>query len=563
MPDEKAKEIIGRYQFLKKQRDNWIEEWIDLRNYILPRTGMFEEDGDKPNDGASRYDFLVDATATRAMRVLAAGMQGGLTSPARPWFRLSLYDDQLTEYRPVQEYLHAVEKIMYGRFARSNFYNSVHRVYSDEAGYGTAVMFEEEDLTNSMRFVTLSPGEYCLAEGENGIVDTIHRIVWMTIKQMTERFGKGSLPEAIKRELSKKTSDPYEYRKVLHVVEYRDIYDPKKKDKKNKPVRSTYIDFDLAEIMDDGGYNEWPAAAPRWVISGSDVYGRSPGHDVLPDVKMLQEMQSDKLGALQKMVNPPLKTGGGLKSEVSHMAGGVTFMDNATQTDSLAPIYQVNPDMNGIMMAIEDVRGQIREGLYNDLFLMLINARPNMTATEVAERHEEKLLMLGPVIERQFYELLNPIIDRTFAILNREGKFPPPPPVLKEEAKRLGEDAVDIKVEYISLLAQAQKIVATRAIDAVTSFAVNVAQVRPDVLDKLDVDQAMDEYALATGAPPNIIVSDDLVKEKRDAKAKQVAQAQQMQQAEQQAGTLKTISEVNMEEGSALNQITNSMDVAA
>ena len=192
---------------------------------------------------------------------------------------------------------------------------------------------------------------------------------------------------------------------------------------------------------------------------------------------------------------------------------------------------------------------------------MLVNApQSTMTATEVMERHEEKLLMLGPVIERQFYELLNPVIDRTFSVLMREGKIPPPPQELIEEAKRQGDDKMDLKVEFISLLAQAQKIVATRAIDAVTTYALNVAQVKPDVLDKLDVDQAMDEYASATGAPPNIIVPDDMVRKAREVKVQQLAQAQQQQQMAQGAQTMKTISEVNMEEGSALNQLQNSMD---
>jgi len=560
MSDETAKELLARYAFLKKQRDDWVEEWIDIRNYVMPHTGMFEEDGDQPNDGASRYDFILDGTATRSMRVLGAGMQGGLTSPARPWFRLALYDDELMEYRPVKEYLNKVERIMYGRFARSNFYNSIHKVYVDEASYGTAVMICEEDPVTMIRFKTLSPGEYCIAEGENGIVDTVHRIVWMTIKQMAEKFGREKLPEDIKRNLDTKAFDPYEYRKVLHVVEYRNIYDPQKMDKKNKPVRSTYVDYETSVTIEDSGYNEWPIAAPRWLTSGSDVYGRAPGHDILPDVKMLQEQQADKLGALAKMVDPPLKAGGGMKSEVSHMAGGVTFMDNAAQTENLSPIYQVNPDMQGLILSIEDTRRQIQEGLYNDLFLMLINAPVNkMTATEVLERHEEKLLMLGPVIERQFYELLNPIIDRTFAILQRQGKLPPPPEALIQDAKKNGEEVVDMKVEYISLLAQAQKVVATRAIDAVSSYAINVAQADPSVIDKIDFDQAVDEYAEATGAPPKMIVPDDLVRKKREAKAQELQKAQQAQAQSQQAQDLKTISEVNMEEGSAINQLAQSM----
>lgn len=562
MSDEIAKELLGRYEFLKRQRNPWVDTWMDIRDFIVPHTGMFEDLGDFANDGADRYDRIIDGTATRAMRTLAAGLQGGLTSPARPWFRLALYDDRLTEFRPVQEYLHTVEKIMYGRFARSNFYNAIHQVYGDEGAYGTAALVVEEDPKKLIIFKNLSPGEYCLSEGADGLVDTVHRIGWMTIKQMAEKFGFEKLPESVKRIFASqgKNVDPYQYRKVLHVIEYRDIFDPSKIDKKNKPIRSTYIDYELQEVLEEGGYNEWPCACPRWVTSGADVYGRSPGYDVLPDVKMLQEQQADKLAALAKMVDPPLKSGGSLKSEVSHMAGGVTFMDNASQSEQLAPIYQVNPNLEGLIQAIEDTRKQITEGLYNDLFLMLINT-PNdrMTATEVAERTSEKLLVLGPVIERQFYELLNPIIDRTFAILNRAGKFPPPPDVIKEEAKKNGEKTVDIKVEYISMLAQAQKIVATRAIDSVTSYALTVAAISPGVLDKMDFDQAIDEYAQATGAPPNIVVADDLVRKKRDAKAQQIAQAQQQVQAQQGVETAKTLSEVNMEPESPVNQLSNVM----
>ena len=61
------------------------------------------------------------------------------------------------------------------------------------------------------------------------------------------------------------------------------------------------------------------------------------------------------------------------------------------------------------MQVGRDTQNAIKQGFFNDLFLMILSDK-NMTATEVARRHEEKLAILGPVIERQNSEMLDLVL---------------------------------------------------------------------------------------------------------------------------------------------------------
>jgi hypothetical protein len=563
MSEKPTRKYIDRHKYLLAEQELWKDEWMEIRDFILPRTGRFDDD-DGPNQGESRYDNIFDGTAQRALRVLAAGMQGGLTSPARPWFRLSLYDEELMSIASVKQWLDECQKRMYARFAKSNFYNAIHRVYQEEGGYGQAVIIIEEDEEDGVRFPVLTAGEYCLAESRRGIVDTLYRTVWLQARQLEQMFGKENLAIEIQNNLDgeRDGANPYEWYQVLHVIQPRKNYDPEKIDAENMPYESVWIDLNGEQkILRKSGYQELPMAAPRWMSIGGDSYGRSPGHDVLGDTKMLQEMTEDLLSALQKVIDPPLKAGGNLKSEVSHMAGTVTYTD-PQMADSLKPIYEVRLDIDHMRQAIQDVRMQIREGLYNDLFLMLVEPRPNMTATEVSERHEEKLLMLGPVIERQFHELLNPIIDRVFAIMWRNGELPPPPEELLD-AMQNDENLSRIKVEYISLLAQAQKLVTTQSIRAVSDYVTGMSQFVPQILDKLNTDTAVDEYAEATGAPSSIIRTDDQTDEIRKARLQEQLRQEQEEREAQAIMAAKEMGDTNTEEGSALGDLKKAMEPGA
>jgi hypothetical protein len=554
MADKESEEYLERHKVLLEQQSQYLPVWQGIREFILPFTGMF--DSDTPNDRPTSFDSILDGTATRASRVLGAGMQGGLTSPARPWFRLGLFDEDLANFRAVRVWLETVEKLMYARFAKSNFYNMIHRVYQEEGGYGQAVMIVDADPEEIVRFTVLTCGEYSLAESAKGVVDTMYRTVQMQSRQIEQKFGKSSIPD----DLAKAMKDrPYEWHKVIHLIQPRKEFNPEKIDSINMPIESVYIyDGGDNSIIKKSGYKEQPMACPRWLTTGGDPYGRSPGWDCLGDVKMLQQMSADLYEGLEKVVRPPLKAAGSLKHEISHMAGMVSYSENASTSDSIKPIFEVRLDLTGLVGAIQDVRMQIREGFYNDMFLMLIEPKPNMTATEIAERHEEKLLMLGPVIERQFYELLDPVVGRTFTLMYDAGMLPPPPRALTEAIKSNKVNG-DLRVSYISLLAQAQKLVTTQSIRAVSEYATGMSTFVPDIMDGFDHDKALSEFAGATGAPPEIIRTADIIKQIRVQKVKQMQEAKAQAQADAQAQTAKTMSETDTQTPNALTDLARSM----
>jgi hypothetical protein len=266
---------------------------------------------------------------------------------------------------------------------------------------------------------------------------------------------------------------------------------------------------------------------------------------------MLQKMEEKKLKALDKMVDPPMNAPSSMRGKGGTIvAGGVNYIDVQQGNQGFVPTYQVNPNMQQIAFEIDRVEQRIRRFFFNDLFLAVLSEDKDMTATEVAKRYEEKLVVLGPVIERLQSEILDTVIDRCFEIGLRQGVIDPPPKELQ---------GVEMTVDYIGLLSQAQKIVSTTAIEKTAAFVLSVAPVVPSIVDKFDFDQAVDEYGDAVGASPRVIVSDDKVVETRKVRAQQQAQQQAMamaQPAQQMAGAAKDMSETDTGDGtSALQQL--------
>jgi hypothetical protein len=227
------------------------------------------------------------------------------------------------------------------------------------------------------------------------------------------------------------------------------------------------------------------------------------------------------------MTNPPLQMPLELKGrEINTLPGGVTYVNMGATQQKIQSMFDVRLDLNHLLVDIQDVRERVNSSFYSDLFLMMAQAEKNgMTATEVAERHEEKLLMLGPVLERLHNELLDPLIDMTFNELMEAEALPPPPQEL---------EGMELKVEYVSMLAQAQRAVATNGVDRFVASLGMVASLKPEVLDKLDADKWADEYADMLGVDPNLILGGEKVALIRESRAQAMqAQAEMAQQAQQ------------------------------
>ena len=522
---ELIRHLRRRLMSLETERKRgWETHWRDLARNFMPRRARFLDAGEPTNDGDVR-NHLQDDIGILAVRTLASGMQSGLTSPARPWFSLTLQDEELTHNEAVKQWLHDCYERMVNVFARSNFYDQIHMLYRELAVFGTAVMMVEADPESAIRCRTLTAGEYCLDVNASSRVDTLYRRIRMTPRQIAEAWPV-TCPDRIKRMAELDNND---WLTLLHAIEPNPDYKPGRVSKQERPWRSVYMVLEGGtEVLENSGYYEFPALCPRWDTTASDIYGSSPAMDALGDCRMLQKVAEDGRIALEKEVNPPLliAESSGIDS-VDVSAGAMNFTSSLAQGQpSVTSLYQVRANLPALEATKEQLKRQIREMFFNDLFLMITETHKNMTATEVAERNSEKMLLLGPVLDRLRSELFQPLIERCYGVESREGILPPPP--VQQVPELQGKE---IKIEFISILAMAQKQAGIAAINQTVGFIGNLAALtqNPDVLDKLNVDEAVDEVAEMQGVPPKLIRSDEEVAALRQARAQQMQQMQQMQ----------------------------------
>ena len=536
-PLNNRQRILTRKSALWNERSSWITHWREISDYQQPRAGRFVVTD--RNRGDKRANHILDNTAVFGARTLAAGLMSGVTSPARPWFRLEIKDKDLMESGPVKTWLHDTAALLRAIFASSNTYRSLHTIYEELGLFGTGCSIVLPDFANVMHHYPLTVGEYALGTNSKGEVDTVCREFQLTVGQMVEQFGRDKCSTAVKNLFDRGNLDSWV--DTVHMIEPRKNRDLTKRDARNMRFASVYLEpgkENWDQFLSDSGFERFPALAPRWVVTGNDVYGTSPGMECLGDVKQLQHQQLRKGQAIDYQVNPPLQVPTKYKEATkARLPGGVFYVDSLGQNQGVRSAFDVNLNLQHLMLDIQDVRERIRQAYYADLFLMLANDnRSGITATEVAERHEEKLLMLGPVLERLHNELLSPLIDIAFDYANRAGILPEPPEELQ---------GMDLNVEFISVLAQAQRAVATQGMDRLLGTVSQMAAAKPDVLDKIDFDQVVDNYGEAYGVDPKIIVPDDQVAALRQQRAAAMQAQQAAATAPQVVESARTASEID------------------
>jgi len=551
----KIAEYNNELALLDQQYNLWKLKFQDISDYILPQHGQFLERGDpSQSQNVNRADFILNDTASRAAGILGAGMQGGLCSPSRRWFRLKMRDDKLSDYGPVRDWLHTIEQTLYRIFADSNFYASVHTVFEAEGGFGTSVLHQEEGERTAVTFNVFNPGEYRLATGADNRVDSCWRPMWMTARQMLQMFGMEALSEGTKK-LVEGGKAGHEYIQVIHVMRPREERDPNKIDSINKPYESVWYEAGATDnkFLRKSGFDSQPFTVPRWHVPGKSPYGWSPGHTVIGNVKMLQEFEKGGIKALHKEIEPPIQAPAKFKDAVSFLPGAINYIMDGTQGDKIEPLYRVQVNLANLQAKINDVQLHIERAFFNDLFLMIINSEypgREMTATEILKRNEEKLLLLGPTIERQISELLDPTLERTFHVALKRGLLPPPP----EEV--LGQQW---EVDYISVLAQAQRLTDAQSLQTYRTEAMAVAELDQMSLKKTDWMKYLEEFGDIVGVPPDIINSQDKTEALVQAEMEAIQQAQQMERMAGAAGIAKDIGSAKTDAGTALGDLTDSM----
>ena len=525
---EMRQQIMKRWQALKNERSYILSIWQDVTDYVNPYRGRYFVTN--RNLRGTNSKKILDSTPARAQRILSAGLMSGMTSPARPWFGLTTADPDLAKNMQVKAWCYDVATIMRRVFSKSNIYRVLHTIYDELGLFGTGPAILTGHYDNIIHGYPLTAGEYCIATDMYGVVDTLYREFQMTVKSLVDMFGN-ACPQNVMNQYNTGNFDALHT--VIQAIEPRTERNVNSMKNTDMPWRSVYI-MASGEVLRESGFKRFPVLAPRWDVM--DDYGISPSMFALPDIKQLQIEQLRKGQGIDQQNNPTRLIPASLKNAgVNLLPGGVIYA-NPAEMAAVRSAYEIRPDLSGLLADIMDVRERIHSSFYTDLFMMFDQQNNTMTATEVAERQSEKMLMLGPVLERLDNELLSPLIEMTFDKMAEAGIVPPLPDELHGQ---------EIIIEYTSVLAQAQKMTSANSQNRFINSLGTIAQMKPEVLDKFDADAAVDDLADALGVNPKTIVSGRDVAIIRQQRAEQQAQQQAMMQQAEQAQTAKNLSQVD------------------
>jgi hypothetical protein len=471
--------------------------WRDISNYFLPRRYPWLLTDKETRSASIRNTNLLDSTSITALRTLATGMMNGITSPTRPWFRLgvtgqAIMDDSEDLSYEEQLYLEDCVEVMLGVMAQSNFYQSLGILYLEWCGFGTASMGIYSDADTVIRCTNFPVGEFFLDTDYNGRVNRHARKFLRTVEQTVQEFGLENCSTAVQTDFAAKGRRLANPVIIYHLLEPNDPKDNLVR--KDAPFREVYWEAsrDQQKLLRAGPFDSWPTVSPRWETYGSDVYGSSPCMDALPDVLQLQQLAKRHGQGLDKMISPPMLVNMALaNSPNSMMANGRTFVPGADLQNGARPVYQINVPFQELGNTINQTQARIQRVLFNDLFRMISDLPTVRSATEIDARREEKLILVGPVLDRFGTEGLDPTISRIFFLCQEAGLFREPPASLAER---------EIRIHYVGILSDAQRAVGTVPIERYLQLIGNMAAIFPEeVLDVPNPEEIIREYADAIG----------------------------------------------------------------
>ena len=513
----RADELIKKYEQLISSRRNFESYWQSLHDYFY----IEAQDINKTYATGNELDatYLWDSTTLESADVFASGFMNYLTPPTSKWFRLRHKDPRLTENKAIGDFLENVTDEVNYVINRSNFYDQMFPSYKSSGVFGTSLIFEQEDVQDEARFYNMPLKQVVMNEDAKGRANEYFIEFEYSAQQAASRWGKEALSTEMQQEITENA--PETKHKFLLYIAKRNIREIQKSDKKNMPIEATWIDVKGKTIVDEGGYNEFPAMVHRFDKRPFIQWGFSPAMKCLPFARLLNAVAKTNLRSMMKHTDPP-----------------VALPDNAF----IAP-FNMNPravnyyrkdmlggkdifpfgnfgDPNVGLNAVEYYAGKVKTMMYNDVFLAFNNITKEMNNPEVMERINEKMTLLGPAVGRYLAEVLNPVVQRTIGILFRKGKLPDLPDEML--------DNPEYEIDFVGSLAQAQRRSELNTLITGLTMVGQMAQMNPEVLDKVDPDRVTDEVWSITGAPISVLRDDSEVKEIREGRAEQLMQQQQM-----------------------------------
>lgn len=514
----RAQQLIDFYKKLKGDRSNFESYWQSLHDYFYIEAQNINT-GYYPGTEINAT-YLYDSTTLEAADVLASGFMNYLTPPTSKWFGLRAKNIDLKNNKVVSKYLEDVTDQVNYTLNKSNFYNQIIASYKGSGVYGTSILLEEEDIEEDARFYSLPIKQVCLVEDGRGKVNEYYIEFEYTASQAQDKWGYDKLSDKMKEELKAENRSEAKHCFLLYIAaRYR--RDINKTDKKNLPIEACWIDMEGRMIIDEGGYNEFPAMCHRFDKRPFICWGYSPAMKALPFARILNAIAKTNLRAMMKHTDPPIAVPD--NAFIMPMNGNpraVNYYNKSKMDGKDIFAFGNFGDPQVGMNAIELYSMKVKGLMYNDVFLAFDGITKQMNNPEIMERINEKMTMLGPAVGRYISEMLNPVVIRTIGILARRGKLPPPPDELIQNP--------EYEIDCISQLAQAQRRSELNSLMTGLSLVGQMAQFTPDVLDKVSTDKVVDEAWNILGAPARVLRDDAEVEAIREAKGRAAQQAQAM-----------------------------------
>lgn len=531
-----ATNITERYEALKAMRVNSESRWKSVARFVMPQR-------DKPNGEPA----LFDATAIRANQTLANGQLAWMSPMESPWFDYSPSDEADDESKL---WLAKCTATARQKLATSNFYTAVHEFYLDRSAFGIGCIYVEPSKDGSLNVQVWSPGSFVIDEDHDGNVDTLYREFMLSARQAAQKFGEERLSPKLREALGdeKRRNDRV---KFIHGIFPREKRDQEKVDDLNMPWASVYIESDAKHVVRESGYDEQPFMVSRFLQWGSDeslgeasksMYGWTPCFSAIPDARQLNHIERCMDALAEKIAFPPVLAPDEMEGEIDPNPHGVTYFSRDLITAGAMPKEWMTGGRYEIGLQRAEVKREaIRQAFFVDLFQMFAQIQKQMTAREVAERAQEKLIQFSPTFARLTTELFNLLLARVFGILLRGGALGPVESIPRALMRPLAPGVVDVptpKISYSSRIALALKALPSigynRAIERISA----VAQIAPEVVDNYDFDKAERATALADGISSEFMRKESAVRDIRKQRADAQAQREQAEAQERAASAL-------------------------
>jgi len=519
--DKTAEAALLRWADMEQEQRQWLNLWQEIADYIQPRKGNIAF---RRSSAQQQTTLMMDSTAPHANELLAASMQGSLTSAAFRWFSLRIKGVEVGKDSDLAKDLEWCGEDMFDAYNQSNFASESHELYLDMPCFGTAAMFEEERTPErgvspgALRFNALAPGSFAIDEDEEGYVDTVYRKYLLSARAAAATYGKDNVGKQVQAALKENSNTRFEFLQCVYPRTDLPLNLARRLPATKLPFASVTVDMQGRKTVAESGYHEAPFFVPRWAKTSGEVYGRGPGLIALPDVKTLNKAVELKLKAWAKVVDPPMMVRDeGVVGTVQFRSAGITYVRDM---DAIKALTELGGNLSVADMEEEKLRASIKRMFYSDQLQM--QEGPQMTAYEVQVRFELMQRVLGPTLGRTNVEYLNPCVNRTFWIRLRASA---PDSPYRRIQQWCAKNNVALDVEYEGPLAKAQRLAESTAMQRYFQIILPLTESHPEVMDNIDLDYVAREHAESVGTPAKMLRSPEDVEKMRGDRA---AQAQKL-----------------------------------